>query len=132
MTCNFKFISPRMWWIVDMGFSHALDQKNTTKAQKKYLHLDCQATNIFYQSMKDNIFGEIMDMKYAHEIWVYLNEKYGAISNNDDEPKEEAHECVEHDHNLMIVEDCSTSWSSDDDDDDDATTKSLDKVDGDT
>jgi hypothetical protein len=40
-----------MWWIVDVGFSHALDKNNATQAQKKYLHLDCQATNIFYQSM---------------------------------------------------------------------------------
>ena len=39
------------------------------------------------------------------------------------------HERVEHDHNLVIVDDCSTSWLSDDDDD--ATTKSLDKIDGD-
>jgi hypothetical protein len=46
-----------------------------------------------------------------------------------EEPKEEAHECVEHDHDLVIVEDCSTSWSSDDDDD--HTTRSLDKVDDD-
>ena len=37
---------------------------------------------------------------------------------------------VEHDHNLVIVEDCSTSWSSDDDDDV-SSTSSLDKVDGD-
>ena len=77
MTCNFKFIFPQMWWIVDVGFSHALDEKNATKVQKKCLHLDCQATNIFHQSMKDNIFGEIMDMKSAHEIWIYLNKKYG-------------------------------------------------------
>ena len=33
---------------------------------------------------------------------------------------------VEHDHDLVIVEDCSTSWSSDDDDV--STTSSLDKV----
>ena len=56
MTCNFKFISPQIWWIVDVGFSHALDEKNATKAQKKCLHLDCQATNIFYQSLSDKIF----------------------------------------------------------------------------
>jgi hypothetical protein len=37
--------------------------------------------------------------------------------------------CVEHDHNLVIVEDCSTSWSSDDDDR--STTCSLDKIDDD-
>ena len=42
--------------------------------RKKCLHLDCQATNIFYQSMKDNIFGEIMDMKSVHEKYCYLND----------------------------------------------------------
>ena len=53
------------------------------------------------------------------------------FSNDDDKgTKEEAHECAEHDHNLVIVEDCSTSWSSDDDDDR-STTSSLDKVDDD-
>ena len=58
-----------MWWIVDVDFSHALDEKNATQAQKKCLHLDCQATNILYQSIKDNIFGKIMYMKTAHDIW---------------------------------------------------------------
>ncbi|OQU80255.1 hypothetical protein SORBI_3007G101401 [Sorghum bicolor] len=82
MQYNFMFISPQMWWMVDVGFSH---------------------------------------------IWVFLNEKYGAISDDDDVPKVEAHEDVEHDHNTMVVEDCSTSWSSDDDDR--STTSSLDKID---
>jgi hypothetical protein len=118
-----------MWWIVDVGFSHAIDRKSATQAQKKCLHLDCQATNIFYQSMDDSIFGEIMDMKFAHEIWIDLNEKYGEISDDDDEPKENAHEDVEHDHNSVIVEDCFTSWSSDDDDR--STISSLDKIDDD-
>ncbi|OQU89014.1 hypothetical protein SORBI_3002G133350 [Sorghum bicolor] len=78
MQCNFMFISPQMWWMVD----------------------------------------------------VFLNEKYGAISNDDDDvPKVEAHEDVEHDHNTVVVEDCSTSWSSDDDDR--STTSSLDKIDDD-
>ncbi|KAG0533107.1 hypothetical protein BDA96_04G164000 [Sorghum bicolor] len=94
MTCNFKFISPQMWWMVDVGLSHVLDEENLTQAQEKCLHLDYQATNIFYSSMKDNIFGEIMDMKSAHEIWD-----------------------VEHDHNMAVVEVCSTSWSSEDEDD---------------
>ncbi|OQU77661.1 hypothetical protein SORBI_3009G085250 [Sorghum bicolor] len=108
MTYNFKFISPQMWWIVDVSFS---------------------STNIFCSSMKDNIFGEIMYMKSAHEIWVFLNEKYGVISKDDVVPNVEAHEDVEHDHNTMVVEDCSTSWSSEDDDD--HSTRSLDKDDDD-
>jgi hypothetical protein len=131
MINNFKFICSKMWWIIDVGFSYALDRKNATQTQKKSLHLKCQATNIFYQSMEDSIFGEIMDMESAHEIWIYLNEKYGMVSNNDDDEdlKEEAHEDVEHVHNSVNVEDCSTSWSSDNDDD--STTSSLDKIDGD-
>ena len=78
-----------------------------------------------------------MDMKTAHEIWSYLNEKYGAASDDDDDddddkPKKEEHEDDEHIHDMVVVEDCSTSWSSDDDDDDDqSTTSSLDIIDGD-
>ena len=68
-------------------------------------------------------------MKSNHEIWSYLNDKYGAISNDVDVPKVDAHEDVEHDHNTMVVEDCSTSWSSDGGDD--ATIRSLDKDDDD-
>ena len=132
MTCNFKFICPQIWWIVDVGFSLALDRKNATQVQKKCLHLDCQATNIFFQSMSDKIFGEIMYMKTAHDIWLYLNLIYGRVSNDDDEvPKKEAHECVEHNHDVVIVEDCSTSWSSDDDDNQ-STTSSLDMIDDDS
>ncbi|KAG0532940.1 hypothetical protein BDA96_04G148600 [Sorghum bicolor] len=129
MQCNFKFICPQMWWIVDVGFSCAIDKKVGSQAQKKCLHLDCQATNIFYASMKDNIFGEIMDMKSAHEIWVFLNKKYGVISKEDVVPNVEAHEDVEQDHNTVVVEDCSTSWSSEDDDE--HYTRSLDKDDDD-
>ena len=128
MICNFKFICPQMWWMVDVGFSHVLDEDNLTQAQEKCLDLDIQATNIMYRSLHDNIFGEITDMKTAHEIWSYLNEKYGTVSGDDDEHKE-AHEDVEYIHNSVIVEDCSTSCSSDDDDD--QTTRSLDKIDDD-
>ena len=69
-------------------------------------------------------------MKTAHNIWLYLNLICENVSNDDDKgTKEEAHECVEHNHNLVIVEDCSTPWSNDDDDD--HATRSLDKVDDD-
>jgi hypothetical protein len=78
--------------------------------------------------MDDSIFSEIIDLKSTHEIWIYLNEKYGVVSNDDDdEPMLEVHEDVQHSHNSVIVEDCSTSWSSVDDDH--TTTRSLDKID---
>jgi len=115
--------------MVDVGFSHVLDENNLTQAQEKYLDLDTQAIDIMYRSLDDSIFGEIIDMKTAHDIWSYLNEKYGTVSDDDDEPKKEVHECVEHDHNVVIEKDCSTSWSSDDDND--HITRSLDKIDDD-
>ena len=115
--------------MVDVGFSHVLDEDNLTQAQEKCLDLDIQTTNIMYRSLDDCIFGEIINMKTTHEIWSYLSEKYGMVSDDDDEPKEEALEDVEHCHNSVIVEDFSTSWSSDDDDD--HTTRSLDKIDDD-
>jgi len=127
---NFKFICPQMWWIVDVGFSHVLDENDLTQAQEKCLHLEDQATNILYRSLDDCIFGEIIHMKTAHEIWSYLNDMYGTDSDDEDvgEPLVDAHEDVEHDHTLVAVEDCSTSWSSDDDDDDRSTISSLDKI----
>ena len=72
----------------------------------------------------------------AHELWESIKHTFGDSSTWDDgkfkkedEPNEDEHEGIEHDHDLMIVEDCSTSWSSDDDDD--ITTRSLDKIDDD-
>ena len=116
-----------MWWMVDVCFSHVLNEENLTHAQEKCLDLGLQATNIMSRSLHDCIFREIMDIKTAHKIWSYLNEKNGAASDDDNELKEEVHEDVEHIHNMVIVEDCSTSWSSNDDDQ--STTSSLDKVD---
>ena len=57
-----------------------------------------------------------MDMKTAHEIWSYLNEKYGAASDDDNDdddddekPKKGVHEDDEHIHDMVVVKDCSTS-----------------------
>ena len=113
--------------MIDVGFSHVLDERNLTQTQEKCLDRDIQATNILFRSLHDCILCEVMNMKTAHEIWSYLNETYGAAS-DDDKPKEGVHEDDEHIHDMVIVEDCSTSWKSDDDDDQ-STTSSLDKVD---
>ena len=79
-----------------------------------------------------DLMKRINYVETAREIWESIKHTFGDSSTWDDgkfkedEPKEDAHEGVEHDHDLVIVEDCSTSWSSDDDD---TTTRSLDKID---
>ena len=88
-------------------------------------------------ALHDDVSRRVWDLESAHDMWMALQAFYGDSSTSDDgkfkkedDHKVEAHECVEHNHNLVIVEDCSTSWSSDDDDDR-STTSSLDKVDDD-
>jgi len=81
------------------------------------------------------IYYRVDCKRTARELWEAINRLYGDSSTSDDDKvkeddlKEEVHECTEHDQNLVIVEDCSTSWSSDDDER--STTSSLDKVDDD-
>jgi len=132
MICNFKFICPQMWWMVDVDFSHVLDEGNLTPTQEKCIDLDIQATNILFRSLHNYILGEIMDKEITHEIWSYLNEKYGAASDDHDDykTKEEVHEDDEHIHDMVVMENCSTSWSSDDDDNQ-STISSLDMIDDD-
>ncbi|KAG0542140.1 hypothetical protein BDA96_02G077400 [Sorghum bicolor] len=56
-------------------------------------------------------------------MWESIKHTFGDSSTWDDgkfkkeEPKVDIHEDVEHDHNKVVVEDCSTSWSSEDEDD---------------
>ena len=68
MICNFKSICPQIWWMVDVGFSHVLNEGNLTQTQEKCLDLDIQATNILFRSLHDCILSEVMNMKTAHEI----------------------------------------------------------------
>jgi hypothetical protein len=132
ISCNFKFISPQLWWIVDVGFSCAIDRKVATEAQKKCLYLDWQAINIFYRSIDLNIFKEIMKLKSAHEIWVFLNEKYEEdLKIVEDDKLHEMDDGIDGDlGNVEPIDDivdndgCSTPRSSCDNED--ATTSKID------
>ncbi|OQU92214.1 hypothetical protein SORBI_3001G311050 [Sorghum bicolor] len=69
------------------------------------------------------LFDRINSKGTAYEMWESIKHTFGDFSTWDDgkfkkeEPKVEIHEDVEHDHNKVVVEDCSTSWSSEDEDD---------------
>ena len=138
MLDHFYDLGPKACWIIVVGFSRdALDKINLTQAQKDCLQLDTRALYYVTCALHDDVYRRVWDLESSHDMWMTLHAFYGDSSTWDDgkfkkedEPKKEAHECVEHNHNLVIVEDCSTSWSSDDDDNR-STTSSLDKVDDD-
>ena len=115
-----------------------MDHKNLTKAQKVLFELDADAYLYLIDALSFELFHKVNHKGTAHELWESIKHTFNDSSTwddgkfkNEDEPKDEvAHECFEHDHNLVIVEDCSTSWSSDDDNEK-HTTSSLDMVDDD-
>jgi hypothetical protein len=131
MLDHFRAKGTKFWWVVTSGLTDVLDHKNLTKAQKVLFELDFDA----YLFLMDALSFEVNHKGTAHELWESIKHTFGDFSMWDDgkfkkeEPKEEVHECVEHDHDSVIMEDCSTSWSSDGDDD--TTTSSLDKIDDD-
>ncbi|KAG0517192.1 hypothetical protein BDA96_09G067200 [Sorghum bicolor] len=122
MLDHFRAKGPKFWWIVTNGLTHNLDHKNLTKAQKVLFELDCEAYCYLMKSLSFELFDRINSKGTAYEMWESIKHTFGDSSTWDDgkfkkeEPKVEIHEDVEHDHNKVVVEDCSTSWSSEDED----------------
>ena len=129
MLDHFHAKEPKFWWVVTNGLTHNLDHKNLTKAHKVLFELDYEAYDYLIESLSFELFDRINSKETAYEMWESIKHTFGDSSTWDDgkfkkeEPK--IHEVVEHDHNMVVVEDCSTSWSSDGDND--AITRSLDK-----
>ena len=119
MLDHFCVKGPKFCWIVTCGLTHVLDHRNLTKAQLVLFELDAHACCYLMDALSFDLMKKINYVGTACEIWESIKHTFGDSSTWDDgkfkkeKPKEEVHECVEHDHNLVIVEDCSTSWSSD-------------------
>ena len=122
MIDHFRAKGPKFWWMVTSGITCVLDHKNLTNAQRACFELDAHAYCFIMDALSLKIFYRV-DCKGTGDLWEAINQLYGHSSTCDDGkvkedgPKESVHEDVEHDHNLEIVEDCSTSWSSNDVDD---------------
>ena len=135
MLDHFRAKGPKFWWVVTSGLTHVLDHRNLTKAQRVLYEFDAHAYYFLMDALSFDLMKQVNIKGTTREIWESIKETFGDSSTWDDgkfkedEPKKEAHECVKHDHNVVIVKDCSTSWSSDDDDR--STISSLDKIDDD-
>ena len=84
MISYFREMSPKIWWVVDVGFSHNIDRESTTQAQEKCLHLQAQATNALFGALSRDVFDKIYKLKNVHAMWTRIQEIYDD-SNNEEE-----------------------------------------------
>ena len=110
MLDHFHTKGPMFWGIVTSGLTHVLNHRNLTKAQRVLYELDAHACCYLTDALSFDLMKMINYVGTAREIWESIKHTFGDSSTWDDgkfkkeEPKEEVHECVEHDHNLVIVE----------------------------
>jgi hypothetical protein len=75
-------MNPQIWWMVDIGCSHALEDCPQTQAQKKCLYLKAHASNGLSSALIAEIKDEI-EMEYgwpgrANLLWKVLEQMYGS------------------------------------------------------
>ena len=116
MLDHFRAKGPKFWWVVTSGLTHVLDHRNLTKSPRVLYELDAHVCCFLMDALSFDLMKQVNIMGTAHEIWESIKRTFGDSSTWDDgkfrkedDHKVEAHERVEHDHNLVIVEDCSTS-----------------------
>jgi hypothetical protein len=52
-------MNPQVWWMVDIGLSHTLEDCPQTQGQKKYLYLEAHASNTLSSALSAEIKDEI-------------------------------------------------------------------------
>jgi hypothetical protein len=75
-------MNPQVWWMVDFGLSHTLEDCPQTQGQKKYLYLKVHASNALSSDLSAEIKDEI-EMEYgwlerANLLWKVLEQMYGS------------------------------------------------------
>ena len=77
MLNHLRVLDPNIERILDIGFSPPKDYESRTLENEKNLYLDALAFNEFCKFMSVVVFESIMPLRYAHELWTKLQEKYG-------------------------------------------------------
>jgi hypothetical protein len=57
-------MNPQVWWMVDIGFSHALQDCPQTQAQKKCLYLEAHTCNALSSALSAEIKNKV-EMEYG-------------------------------------------------------------------
>jgi hypothetical protein len=64
MSSYLREMNPQVWWMVDVGLSHALEDCPQTQAQKKCLYLKVHASNTLSNALSAEIKDNI-EMEYG-------------------------------------------------------------------
>jgi hypothetical protein len=85
MSSYLREMNPQVWWMVDIGLSHFLDDCPQTQAQKKCLYLEAHASNALFSALSTEIKNKV-EMEYgwperANLLWKVLEQMYG-LSNS--------------------------------------------------
>jgi hypothetical protein len=81
MSSYFCEMIPQVWWIVDVAFSHTLDDYPQTQVQEKCLYLKAHAFNAVSSALSSKV-KDTIEMKYgflegANLHWMALEQIYG-------------------------------------------------------
>jgi hypothetical protein len=113
MSTYLREMNPQVWWMVDVGLCHALQDCPQTQAQKKCLYLEAHASNGLSSALSAEIKNEVK-MEYgwperANLLWKVVEQMY-------DSTRLSSFGKIE--TSLTEEDDCSTPSSDDDDDTD--------------
>jgi hypothetical protein len=75
-------MNPQVWWMVDVEFSHALENCPQTQAQEKCLYLEAHAFKALSSALSAEV-EDMIEMEYdflesANLLWKALEEIYGS------------------------------------------------------
>jgi hypothetical protein len=59
MSSYLREMNHQVWWMVDIGLSHTLEDCPQTQGQKKYLYLEAYASNPLSSALSAEIKDEI-------------------------------------------------------------------------
>jgi hypothetical protein len=59
MSSNLREMNHQVWWMIDIGISHALQDCPQTQAQKKCLYLEADASNTLSSALSTEIKNEV-------------------------------------------------------------------------
>jgi hypothetical protein len=82
MSSYLRKMNPQVWWTIDIGLSHTLEDCPQTQGQKKSIYLETHTSNVLSSALsveiKDEIKMEYGWLKRSNLLWKMLEQMYGS------------------------------------------------------